>query len=314
MVGAGVLGLATALELQRGGAQVLLLDPDPLHNASAVAAGMLAPVGEALFDPAAASHYPFLRAAQALWAGFAADHGIEMAEDGLIAPAAYAGEAAALGASVAPLPGQVHIQGDGRVADPVGALKRLRSRFIEAGGVFEARAVQPSDREVETVVLAAGPGFGALAAWAAELAHLVPVKGQIAVLPQAQLAGPPRRWLGGYAVPQAAGVRVGATMEIGVSDAGIEAAAISRLVEGAAAHISGLDTAGAYGEAGVRVQTPDGLPLVGPSRTPGVLLATGARRNGWLLAPLVGRMIAAYCRGEDPGPWAAMLHPGRFDD
>ena len=32
--------------------------------------------------------------------------------------------------------------------------------------------------------------------------------------------------------------------------------------------------------AGVRAATPDGLPLVGFSRTPGVILAVGARRNG----------------------------------
>ncbi|MDP3173921.1 MAG: D-amino-acid oxidase, partial [Phenylobacterium sp.] len=52
--------------------------------------------------------------------------------------------------------------------------------------------------------------------------------------------------------------------------------------------------------------------LVGPAATPGVLIAAGARRNGWLLAPLVARMIAAYAMGDDPGPHAATLHPKRF--
>ena len=58
--------------------------------------------------------------------------------------------------------------------------------------------------------------------------------------------------------------------------------------------------------------TPDGLPLVGPSEREGVFLAAGARRNGWLLAPLVAQMTAAYLAGRDPGPETARLDPRRF--
>jgi glycine oxidase len=58
-------------------------------------------------------------------------------------------------------------------------------------------------------------------------------------------------------------------------------------------------------EVGVRASTPDGLPLVGWSATPGVMLAVGARRNGWLLAPLVADLVAAYLKGDNPGPDAA---------
>ena len=62
----------------------------------------------------------------------------------------------------------------------------------------------------------------------------------------------------------------------------------------------------------MRAATPDGLPLVGPSARAGVWLATGARRNGWLLAPLVARMLAAYLSDRDPGPYAGLLAPRRF--
>ncbi|WP_411288459.1 FAD-dependent oxidoreductase, partial [Phenylobacterium sp.] len=64
--------------------------------------------------------------------------------------------------------------------------------------------------------------------------------------------------------------------------------------------------------AGVRGATPDGLPMVGWSTAPGVLLAVGARRNGWLLAPLVARIVAAQVTGADAGAYAARLEPGRF--
>jgi len=162
------------------------------------------------------------------------------------------------------------------------------------------------------VVLATGAGpLEGIAA--PELARLTPVKGQIAVLPNGPASGPTRRWAGGYFAPQPGGARVGATMEPGRRDTLVEPETIAGLVAAAAHHVSTLDVRGAFGQAGVRMQTPDALPLVGPSAASGVLLAMGARRNGWLFAPLVGRMIAAYFTGEDPGPWAAMLHPARFE-
>jgi glycine oxidase len=65
--------------------------------------------------------------------------------------------------------------------------------------------------------------------------------------------------------------------------------------------------------AGVRAATPDGLPMVGASSASGVLVAAGARRNGWLLAPLVAQLIAACVTGRDPGPYAAKLDPRRFE-
>ena len=102
-------------------------------------------------------------------------------------------------------------------------------------------------------------------------------------------------------------------MEVGRADAAVEAEVIASLVTAARLQRPDLDAGGAYGQAGVRMQTADALPLAGPSRVPRTWLAAGARRNGWLLAPLVGSIIAAYCMGEDPGPWAARLDPGRFD-
>jgi glycine oxidase len=39
----------------------------------------------------------------------------------------------------------------------------------------------------------------------------------------------------------------------------------------------------------------------------------GARRNGWLLAPLVAEMVTACVTGRDPGPYAARFDPARFE-
>src|SRR5437868_9785796 len=46
IIGAGVIGLATAWRTAAGGATVTLVDPRPASGASAVAAGMLTPVSE----------------------------------------------------------------------------------------------------------------------------------------------------------------------------------------------------------------------------------------------------------------------------
>ncbi|MFI0407142.1 glycine oxidase ThiO [Actinomadura sp. 3N508] len=46
IIGAGVIGLATAWRAAAGGAAVTLVDPEPAGGASAVAAGMLTPVSE----------------------------------------------------------------------------------------------------------------------------------------------------------------------------------------------------------------------------------------------------------------------------
>ena len=50
VAGAGALGLCAALALADAGCRVEVCDPDPRASASAVAAGMLAPVFEAILD------------------------------------------------------------------------------------------------------------------------------------------------------------------------------------------------------------------------------------------------------------------------
>jgi glycine oxidase len=53
IVGAGVIGLATAWQLRRRGVTVCIIDPEPAHAATHAAAGMLAPVSEATYGETA---------------------------------------------------------------------------------------------------------------------------------------------------------------------------------------------------------------------------------------------------------------------
>ncbi|MFI0236647.1 glycine oxidase ThiO [Streptomyces sp. NPDC016845] len=64
--------------------------------------------------------------------------------------------------------------------------------------------------------------------------------------------------------------------------------------------------------AGLRPGSPDNAPLLGPTTLPGLLLATGHYRNGVLLTPITGDVMAhALTTGELP-PEASPFAPDRF--
>jgi glycine oxidase len=337
--GAGAVGSVAALTLARAGATVTLADPAAAGaNASGVAAGMLAPGLETALDPLARDHLELLSRARDAWPALAAGVGAEVHRCGALWFAADEAEglaaiervpgAALIGAAeaeaVAPgleAPGAaVHLPGDWRL-DPAAMLAALRHAFVEAGGREvsatvsawgEGRAELSTGEAIAAdamVVATGGPprGFAALA----ELAALAPIKGQILRLPRSALeAGPIVRRGSTYVVPASGGAVVGATMEAGADDVGIDPAVIARLHAEAALLFPGLASERPAPAAGVRYGAPDGLPLVGASSIPGVFLALGARRNGWLLAPLIAEALLAAIAGTQDAE--AAFRPGRF--
>lgn len=329
VAGAGAFGSAAALALARAGVAVTVFDPAaPGDNASGVAAGMLAPASEALFDEASAPHLALLRRARDLWPAFADGLGIEILKDGV----RIEGDAEWLAGiearrRVLGLPGDHQTDGapllveDWRL-DARDALAALRAGASGLGACFESVAVTGyqngvlslSDGRAErfdALVLATGAAVrdGALAP---EAAALAPIKGQILRLDHDLGAGSVVRGAGVYLCPGAPMV-VGATMEFGRDDLTADPLKTAPLLQAATVLRPDLAGAAAKTEVGVRASTVDGLPLVGWSATPGVLLAVGARRNGWLLAPLVAGLVAAYLTNKDPGPDAAQFDARRFD-
>ncbi|HEX7761733.1 MAG TPA: FAD-dependent oxidoreductase, partial [Caulobacteraceae bacterium] len=85
VAGAGALGSCIALALSRAGARVTLIDPDPHASASAVAAGMIAPVFESLLDDEAGPGFETLSAAASLWSGLARNIGLSLDRQGAMA-------------------------------------------------------------------------------------------------------------------------------------------------------------------------------------------------------------------------------------
>jgi glycine oxidase len=329
VAGAGAFGLASALALARTGATVTIYDPAPVgQSASGVAAGMLAPEAEALFDPVSSPHLDLLRRALALWPDFAAGLDIALIRDGLQIEGASPWldslrfRAATLGLGLADRPdGALGLDGDLRLeARPaLAALERalqalgVRVEAQAVAGFVPGRLVLADGRimAADHLVVATGAA-GPAALPVPELAHLSPIRGQIARLVVGPADGPVLRGQGVYVCPGARPA-VGATMEAGRADLVPDPEGIRPLLEAAGALRPGLRTSDARIEVGVRAATPDGLPLVGPGALAGVCLAVGARRNGWLLAPLVAGLVAAYLTGKDPGPDAARLDARRFD-
>ena len=330
VAGAGALGLSTALALADAGCAVTVCDPAPeAANASGVAAGMLAPAFETVLDAAGPDNLALLLAARDLWSGLAARAGVELDRSGAVAvgserwlASVRAGlskvgvhgtdlERTAL-AALAPGLSEAFVEGvmtreDWRL-EPVAALMALRRAAVAAGVTFRGETVR--ERGGADWLVAA---TGAAAGLAPELAHLSPIKGHILRAQVGDVGRVSVRGEGAYAVPTAGGLAIGATMEPGVADPTVVPARAQPLVAAGATLFPALARAQFILAAGVRAATSDGLPMVGAASEPRVLIAAGARRNGWLLAPLVARVIAACVTGRDPGPYAARLDPRRFE-
>ncbi len=107
-----------------------------------------------------------------------------------------------------------------------------------------------------------------------------------------------------YIVPRSSGkVLIGATVEDVGYDKSVDPSAIQNLLNAAAKYLPELASAPiTQSWAGLRPGTPDGLPIIGPTETPGLFIASGHFRNGILLAPVTARIMADLLQGR-PAPW-----------
>jgi glycine oxidase len=330
VIGAGVLGLCVAEALTRRGRDVLVLDPGGV-SASSVAAGMIAPAIESFVDGATPGHARLLREAARLWADIPTVRlkpapAIWRGEDGEATVTAL--RALGFEASLDDR-GQVHAPDDVQL-DPVAALGTLRSMLgrpviegaalrIDRTGTGWSVATDAGRIDAAMVVLATGasePLPGLPPAVATLVSQITPIRGQIGFTAQA-LAETVMRGAGGYVVPTDGGSLIGATMESGRRDLEPDVANGARLAAMASVLVEREVEAGIDWRVGVRGATPDGLPMAGASGEQGLYLALAPRRNGWLLGPLVGQVVADAIAldevgGGDRSEPAAALDPLRF--
>ncbi|MBL1106060.1 glycine oxidase ThiO [Streptomyces sp. 5-8] len=175
----------------------------------------------------------------------------------------------------------------------------------------------------ERVVLAAGSLSGRLAGVPDELLPPVrPVKGQVLRLTVPRRYAPflsrtVRAVVRGshvYLVPRENGeLVVGATTEEVGWDTTVTAGGVYELLRDAHELVPGItELPLTETRAGLRPGSPDNAPLLGPSGLAGLLLATGHHRNGVLLTPVTGDVLAhALVTGELPEE-ARPFTPRRF--
>jgi glycine oxidase len=117
-----------------------------------------------------------------------------------------------------------------------------------------------------------------------------------------------------YIVPRSSGkILVGATVEDVGYDKSVNPATIQHLLMLAAKYVPELLSAPITESwAGLRPGTPDDLPIIGPTDTPGVFIATGHFRNGILLAPVSAQIVADLVDGRPSPLDISAFSPARF--
>ncbi len=131
-----------------------------------------------------------------------------------------------------------------------------------------------------------------------------PVKGQMlcVVMPKKELVRHVVRTPDVYLIPRTDGrMLIGATQE----EVGFDKQTVPETIQKLRA--AALDVVPKLAEArfleawaGLRPGTPDALPILGATSTPGYFVATGHFRDGILLAPVTARLMGQVIAGEKP--------------
>lgn len=186
----------------------------------------------------------------------------------------------------------------------------------DAGGGLHARL---TDRVLQArwIVLAGGSWVGEIPVAGLPPMPVRPVRGQLLQL--AWPEDPPRHIIGGprcYTLAWQDGTMLaGATVEEVGFDERATAGGVRQLLDGLIELVPrAADASFIRVRVGFRPATPDSRPIVGASeRLDGLVYATGHYRNGVLLAPLTGELVARIVAGEDD-PALQATRPQRFAD
>ena len=194
-------------------------------------------------------------------------------------------------------------------------ITRIDSAITKIGATAKSCEVilqDKSHRTAERVVLAAGAWVGKIAG--ARFARVVkPARGQLvsySSTPLRHVAYGPR----GYVVPRTDSLIGGSTMEDVGFDADTSAAGIKKVRAAAEEICPVLESShDVRAWAGLRPVTPDMLPLLGADpEYPSLLYACGHSRNGVLMAPLTGDIIADVVTESPLSYDLAQFRPDRF--
>ena len=119
-----------------------------------------------------------------------------------------------------------------------------------------------------------------------------------------------------YLIPRSDGrILAGATVEEAGFDKRTDSATMQRFYRAAIALVPELRNAKILEDwAGLRPGTPDALPILGATTTPGYFVATGHFRDGILLAPITAQVMADVIGGFAPAYDLAAFSAARFPE
>ncbi|MGC1617242.1 MAG: glycine oxidase ThiO [Candidatus Acidiferrum sp.] len=150
--------------------------------------------------------------------------------------------------------------------------------------------------EAQWTVIAAGC-FSASIEGAADYAPVRPAKGQMVALRADKVKIERVLWSEKiYLVPRNDGrILAGATVEYAGFDKALTAGGIEKILAAAIELVPGLAAARVEETwAGLRPDSPDHLPILGPTDLDGLLIATGHFRSGILLTPITARLMCEW--------------------
>ena len=181
--------------------------------------------------------------------------------------------------------------------------------MAELSGGVEAVTDQRRHR-ADFAVLAAGAWTGELAAALGAKVSVRPVRGQ-----HARFVGCPLRHLihvdGYYLVPDGDETLMGGTVE----EVGFDLRTTDEAVEDFTARMGGIlrrSLPFLNQRAGLRAKPKNGRPLIGPLRdAPRIFVATGHYKNGVLLGPITGEIVAQWIAEGTPGRDMSRFAPER---
>jgi glycine oxidase len=348
IIGGGIIGLSLSLELRKRGASVLVVERGEAgREASYAAGGML--VDCSTETPAALQ--PLATASARMYPEFVHELEVEsgikvdLRDQGAIVlpPPEHLPESSDLfpgkviTASVAELEPALSETNrpafylKERSVDPraltAAALETAKRREVHFSSGDPVTAVNQADGRVVGVTTTktkfhANKVVNCAGAWSGQIAPYAfptrPVKGQMLcliatsrTLMQHVIRSPEV-----YLIPRSDGrIIVGTTVEEAGYDKRTDIPTIQRLHRAAIRLVPELRNAKILEDwAGLRPGTPDALPILGETATPGYYVATGHFRDGILLAPITAYLMAQVIQGENCSHDLTTFSPTRFSN
>jgi glycine oxidase len=346
IIGGGIIGLSLSIEIRKGGAKVLVVERgEPGREASHAAGGMLVhcsietPIILQALATASARMYPeFVRELQA-----ESGMSVDLRDQGAIVfpalercpdictencvkldPTQLAELEPALTQSSRPAFHVKECSVDPRALTGA-VLATAKHRGVDISSGEQVTEIMLSEARVCGVVsrktsYLAGKVVNCAGAWSAQIApHAFPtrpVKGQMLCLlsRSRDLLKHVIRAPEAYLIPRSDGrILVGTTVEEAGFDKRTDVPTIQRLHRAAIAIVPELRNGKILEDwAGLRPGTPDALPIIGETSTPGYYVATGHFRDGILLAPITAQVMARVIEGKDCGHDLGAFSPVRY--